>query len=240
MAFTGLNQLPTSNPQTSQGTEFQIPKLPQEIWKQQLSDKKFNIEIKLQECDHQIKFLRLQKQLEEQLYFQREQLQHLLWEFQAELSKKQQQLAAISMLQDEKQNVDAPSIEPPLPLEENKSLPTNNETKSRKRKQTGLQCPYPGCNHGFGRKFSLNRHIKIHTGHMPYLCEQCGKKFREKSSRQRHIQAHSGKKPFSCDHTNCDKTFADNANKKKHVKIVHEEPQDFTSQILADTDLFLN
>jgi len=72
----------------------------------------------------------------------------------------------------------------------------------------------PKCNEVLGRKSSLVRHLKAHTGQKEHICEICGRKFQEKGQLKRHNQVHTGEKPFQCQI--CGKCYSDNVNLKKH------------------------
>jgi len=79
------------------------------------------------------------------------------------------------------------------------------------------QCHY--CKKMFAHNSSLIKHIRIHTGAKPYLCnfQDCHQRFSQVSNLIRHKRIHTGIRPFVCNI--CQKAYTSSSNLNQHINI---------------------
>lgn len=75
------------------------------------------------------------------------------------------------------------------------------------------------CGKGFALKSQLTIHMRYHTGDTPFVCGECGKKFARKKNFDNHMNIHTGERPLKC--PLCEKSFAHSGALYNHKKLIH-------------------
>jgi hypothetical protein len=85
------------------------------------------------------------------------------------------------------------------------------------------------CKKVFSRKADCNRHVRLHSGIRPYLCEAagCGKRFAQFTALKTHRNVHTGLKPFKCDFVECNAAFGDPSSCARHRREIHRPRKPF-------------
>ena len=84
-----------------------------------------------------------------------------------------------------------------------------------------FNCTY--CPKSFAKRFSLQRHLMIHTGDKPFLCKFCPKRFSRPDCLKLHHRVHTGEEPFMCEF--CPKRFTRSDHLKLHHRVHRREKQ---------------
>ncbi|XP_065177446.1 zinc finger protein ZIC 4-like [Sycon ciliatum] len=82
------------------------------------------------------------------------------------------------------------------------------------------QCTFPK---GFKTIYKLVRHIRVHTGEKPFVCnhQDCTRKaFTSSANLKIHYRVHTKEKPFPCTFPDCKKRFSNSSDRNKHM-VVH-------------------
>ena len=69
----------------------------------------------------------------------------------------------------------------------------HRRSKDEPKKESRLLHYCHICNKGFKDKYSVNVHVRTHTGEKPFSCQLCGKCFRQKAHLAKHQQTHASK-----------------------------------------------
>lgn len=73
----------------------------------------------------------------------------------------------------------------------------HRRSKDEPKKESRLLHYCHICNKGFKDKYSVNVHVRTHTGEKPFSCQLCGKCFRQKAHLAKHQQTHASKQAGS-------------------------------------------
>ncbi|DBA00829.1 TPA: hypothetical protein N0F65_008472 [Lagenidium giganteum] len=100
---------------------------------------------------------------------------------------------------------------------------TKDSTPSYERR---FKCDQPGCGRRFHRKFTLNEHIKTHTGVKPFKCPVagCEKLFSTSGNLARHKRLHPSIRFLPCPLPGCKRTFVADNKLRIHLKSHHAIP----------------
>ena len=104
-----------------------------------------------------------------------------------------------------------------------------NQEKPRVRREKNVRRQFkcPECEKVFRFKQNLSRHINLHTGAKPFICEYCARQFRDASALVVHVKIkHNDRSnlPHACDI--CNKRFCNKSSKDTHV-LLHNADKKF-------------
>ncbi|XP_070198875.1 zinc finger protein 595-like [Littorina saxatilis] len=81
------------------------------------------------------------------------------------------------------------------------------------------------CQKTFSRMDSLTRHMRVHTGERPYVCEYCSASYKILRHLKDHVHSkHTKTEPYKCE--KCDKSFAYSTARYRHEKVCGKKLSD--------------
>ena len=77
------------------------------------------------------------------------------------------------------------------------------------------------CSRSFQKKYCLELHKRIHTGHLPFECPLCQVRHINRTALSLHLEKNNGGRPLKC--PNCPQTYMVCSQMKEHISKKHRE-----------------
>ncbi|MNX97773.1 Zinc finger, C2H2 type [compost metagenome] len=77
------------------------------------------------------------------------------------------------------------------------------------------------CGKSLANRRSLGRHLKLHSGQKPYVCDEsgCSQAFVRAHDLVQHRRKHSGEKPFKCNEPGCHQAYWQSSDLMRHHRV---------------------
>ncbi|XP_077335059.1 uncharacterized protein LOC143979427 [Lithobates pipiens] len=98
------------------------------------------------------------------------------------------------------------------------SEPKNKRARTQKSRSREPSSPCEVCGKVFSNKWTLVKHMKIHSGERPFSCDECDKTYKCKSHLTSHMRTHTGERPYKCNQ--CSRRFFNHQHLVLH-QVVH-------------------
>lgn len=97
----------------------------------------------------------------------------------------------------------------------------NHKIRHETKDVKNFQCSY--CNVKLKSRYTLNRHILIHTGEKRFQCTYCQRAFTQKNELNKHLRSHIGENTYKCDHGKCSEAFRLLSELRIHQQVHYEK-----------------
>ncbi|KAJ8683755.1 hypothetical protein QAD02_019547 [Eretmocerus hayati] len=94
----------------------------------------------------------------------------------------------------------------------------NSQNDQTTTQTTKKRFPCTECSMSLSSKSNLGRHMILHSGNYPSICQICNKGCIDL---EKHMRVHTGEKPFTC--KICDKCFSRRSHLNAHARVHQEE-----------------
>lgn len=109
-------------------------------------------------------------------------------------------------------------------LDTSPNIKEANEVPLKYETERPYVCPHPGCRRSFCRNEELTRHMRIHSGHRPFLCMTCNRRFVRRDHLAKHERTHlppDDKRTYECPLPACAHRYTRSDALTRHMWTAH-------------------